>query len=222
MLAGRPAFDANDMHATIHQLLYERPPALESLRPGLPAQLVAQVERAIEHAADARFASANDFAEALLGRAPTENAAHSRPPAATAGAVRRDRRQSDSHVAPQRRRGDSRAPWIAATVVLVLAAAAAWLLATRAPATPAREAAAPHAAATSGNESKTGLTSTTTTPAIPAPAVTGTGGAAPGNAARGAAPATTPTAAPVRRTQGTASTRKPTAAPAFDHKNPYE
>jgi len=65
MLAGRPPFDETNYNLLIAKLLTASPPLLSDLRKGLPGSLVAAVHRALEKDPEARFPTADVFAQAL-------------------------------------------------------------------------------------------------------------------------------------------------------------
>jgi serine/threonine protein kinase len=64
-LAGRPPHVADAMPELMFKIMNERPAPLASLRPNLPSGLAAIIERALAHAPEERFASAEAFDEAL-------------------------------------------------------------------------------------------------------------------------------------------------------------
>ena len=68
MLAGNVPFHGPKVTKVAQQHLVERPASLSTLRPGLPAAVVAAVARALEKDPDDRFQSARDFADALEGK----------------------------------------------------------------------------------------------------------------------------------------------------------
>jgi len=65
LLAGRKPFHAEAPTAIIMKLLHEQPPPLETVVPGLPAQLVAAVNRALAKNPAERFATAGELAKEL-------------------------------------------------------------------------------------------------------------------------------------------------------------
>ncbi len=65
LLAGRKAFDAENIHATLFEVLEHDPPPLARAVPGLPAGLATIVERALAKAPDRRYASAGEMGEAV-------------------------------------------------------------------------------------------------------------------------------------------------------------
>jgi serine/threonine-protein kinase len=78
MLAGRRAFDGTTFGDIIRQKRESHPPALETLRPDVPGEIIRAVARAVETRPDARFPTAGEFGAVL--------AAVTLPPVA-AGAV---------------------------------------------------------------------------------------------------------------------------------------
>jgi len=69
MLSGKVPFGGSKVTKVAQQHLVERPASLATLRPGLPAAVVAAVARALEKDPEDRFQSAKDFADALDGKA---------------------------------------------------------------------------------------------------------------------------------------------------------
>jgi serine/threonine-protein kinase len=65
LLAGRKPFHAEAPTAIIMKILHEEPPPLESLVPGLPAQLVAAVNKALAKDPAARFQTAGELSKQL-------------------------------------------------------------------------------------------------------------------------------------------------------------
>lgn len=61
MLAHRKPFDAESPTAVLLQIMQEEPTPIDRLVPGLPAALVAALERALKKSADARYQTAGDF-----------------------------------------------------------------------------------------------------------------------------------------------------------------
>ncbi|MBL0217135.1 MAG: protein kinase [Myxococcales bacterium] len=88
MLAGTPTFDGTSSSVLAAMHLSQAPPSLDEVRPGLPAPVVAAVERALAKAPGDRFADARAFADAL----PTDVPVTSPTPAA----ARRDSRDLDT------------------------------------------------------------------------------------------------------------------------------
>jgi serine/threonine protein kinase/tetratricopeptide (TPR) repeat protein len=65
MLSGRRAFGGDSRIETLHAILKEHPPELESLRAGLPASLDRIVRRCLAKAPESRFQTARDLVFAL-------------------------------------------------------------------------------------------------------------------------------------------------------------
>jgi serine/threonine-protein kinase len=65
LLGGRKPFDAAEPLGVVHQILNATPPALESLRPGLPRGLLAVVEKAMRKDVAQRYPSIRAFASAV-------------------------------------------------------------------------------------------------------------------------------------------------------------
>jgi eukaryotic-like serine/threonine-protein kinase len=73
MLAGRPPFEGATYAVLVSKLLTSPPPALETVRGGLPRALVKAVHRALEKEPPARFSTAELFAASLPGdRSPSQ------------------------------------------------------------------------------------------------------------------------------------------------------
>ncbi len=113
MLAGQPPFTGPTLESVIHQHLMAAPPPVTQLRPAVPAEISATLQRAMTKAPADRFADVSQFAEAL---ARSERAAsHPAGPAKRSG----------------RRRSVLVAIAIAAVIVVVVAGVA--LMTRRAP-----------------------------------------------------------------------------------------
>lgn len=69
MLAGRPPFVDLSIPALLHRVVHGDPPPLRALAPGLPAPLVATVERALRKDPAQRFASVEEMARSLASLA---------------------------------------------------------------------------------------------------------------------------------------------------------
>jgi serine/threonine-protein kinase len=67
MLAGHVPFDDETPHAIIHRHINEAPPSLPTLRPDVPAHVAAAIARALSKAPSRRFATMEEFAQALAG-----------------------------------------------------------------------------------------------------------------------------------------------------------
>lgn len=65
LLANRKPFNAETLTATVLQILQEDPPALETVAPGLPPQLVNAVKRALAKDPAKRFATAGELGKEL-------------------------------------------------------------------------------------------------------------------------------------------------------------
>jgi CRP-like cAMP-binding protein len=65
LLAGRPPFNAGTVPGLLHKILHEDPPALSSLRQGLPAGLLAVVHRAMQKERARRYQSGAEMAQDL-------------------------------------------------------------------------------------------------------------------------------------------------------------
>ena len=69
-LGRRVPFDAGTAYELLNKHVSEPPPPLAELRPDLPPNAYAAIERALAKQADDRFATVTDFVNALAGRAP--------------------------------------------------------------------------------------------------------------------------------------------------------
>ena len=65
MLAGRPPFDAEQIHTLLHQIVNQPPPSLPELCPDVPAALVRLIERMLEKERDRRLPSMRQAAAEL-------------------------------------------------------------------------------------------------------------------------------------------------------------
>ncbi|MGE4055970.1 MAG: serine/threonine protein kinase, partial [Vicinamibacterales bacterium] len=65
LLSGKKPFHAEQATGIVMKILHEDPPPLDELVPGLPAQLVAAVNKALAKKPADRFATAGDFAKEL-------------------------------------------------------------------------------------------------------------------------------------------------------------
>lgn len=74
MLAGAPAFEADDERSLLFQVLNQPPPALAERARELPEPLLQVVQRALERSAAARFASAEEMRRALCACVPALSA----------------------------------------------------------------------------------------------------------------------------------------------------
>ncbi len=66
MLTGRPPFDDGDRLAVLHKHIYDRPPRVTDLRPGLPKEVESIVSLCLEKDLSRRFASARELRSYLL------------------------------------------------------------------------------------------------------------------------------------------------------------
>jgi serine/threonine-protein kinase len=74
MLAGAPAFQADDERSLLFQVLKQGPIALAERAPHVPEPLTLVVQRALERNPDDRFGSADEMRQALCACVPTRNA----------------------------------------------------------------------------------------------------------------------------------------------------
>ncbi len=86
MLAGEPPVTGASVQAMIAKLMTERPTSLRVLRDAVPAAVDAAVMRALAKAPIDRFATAREYADALVGPTPTASGA---TPLAPTGRSRR-------------------------------------------------------------------------------------------------------------------------------------
>jgi serine/threonine-protein kinase len=91
MLTGRTPFGATTPHAVLHQLIYDPPPPIYSLRPDLPPALEQVMATVLAKEPANRYQTAGDFVKALgqttrmqsvPGRAPSEPSTTGQAPAA--------------------------------------------------------------------------------------------------------------------------------------------
>jgi len=82
MLAGEPPVTGASVQAMIAKLMTERPTSLHVLRATVPTVVDAAVMRALAKAPSDRFASAREYADALVGPAPVASGAMVEAPAA--------------------------------------------------------------------------------------------------------------------------------------------
>ena len=71
LLAGRPPFEAEGVVALALEHVHKRPPALDSVKSGIPPRLASAVMRALRKNPGERFANAAEFAAALGASAHT-------------------------------------------------------------------------------------------------------------------------------------------------------
>jgi serine/threonine protein kinase len=83
LLSGAPPFRGDTPMAVIHAQAFDQPPALTSLRPGLPSAVDPVFARALAKAPAERYPTCQDFAESL--RAALGLPSYGHEPAATAG-----------------------------------------------------------------------------------------------------------------------------------------
>ena len=82
MLAGQPPFTGPTAESVVRQHMLASPPAVTQLRPGVPANIVSSLQRAMSKAPADRFASVAQFVEALARDAPAlAKSGESRSPA---------------------------------------------------------------------------------------------------------------------------------------------
>ncbi len=139
MIAGQRPFPASDLPTLLERMTRERAPLLSTLVPEAPEALVRALDRALARDRDARFASAVDFAQALVGQA----GAHPWEAQATATTTSAWVHPSGSapatltaqSLAPARARGPGAALGLAAALALLAAAGGTtYYLTRRAPA----------------------------------------------------------------------------------------
>jgi serine/threonine-protein kinase len=122
MLTGKPPFEGATYPVLVAKLLTQDPPRIDTVRPGLPASLVAAVHRALEKEPANRFSTADSFAAAL----PAERVSSGYELATTHDSVPIAKTLST--------RGRRRWPWLAAgTALAMVAGATVVVIATRTP-----------------------------------------------------------------------------------------
>ena len=94
LLANRKPFQADTLTATVVKLLREDPPSLDEVAPGLPAQLVNAVKKALAKEPAARYATAGDMAKELQWIRQALQASDSGPARSTKHASRARRSSS--------------------------------------------------------------------------------------------------------------------------------
>jgi serine/threonine protein kinase len=67
MLAGRPAFDGDLLSVVLYRIVYESPPPLAQIVPGLSPHIATAITRALAKDPNQRFRSVNEFQTALEG-----------------------------------------------------------------------------------------------------------------------------------------------------------
>jgi len=67
MLVGRPAFTGQSIPEVVFKVVYEQPPPLADLVPGLPRRVIDAVERALAKVQDERFPDVVSFVEEMAG-----------------------------------------------------------------------------------------------------------------------------------------------------------
>jgi serine/threonine-protein kinase len=132
MLAGRPAFDAEGARRLEFQVVFEEPPHLAEVVPGLPDHVAAAVHRALEKRREDRFPRVSDFVEALSAEPPSPFDVLSLEALGASCASVISRASAFATAARPRR-----SRWAAAAVAAVLAAGALTLAAVGSDAAPA-------------------------------------------------------------------------------------
>lgn len=79
MLTGQTPFGATTPHAVLHQLIYDPPPPIHTLRPDLPPPLEQVMSTVLAKEPANRYQTAGDFVKAL-GQATTMQSVSGRPP----------------------------------------------------------------------------------------------------------------------------------------------
>jgi len=80
MLAGRPPFAGSNVAEVLFKVVYEAPPPLHEAVPGLPAHVLAAVERALAKKPEERFPDVSGFMAELTGRPVGATGETPRPP----------------------------------------------------------------------------------------------------------------------------------------------
>lgn len=114
LLSGAPPFHGDNAMAVIHAQAFDQPPAVTSLRPGLPPAVDAVLARALAKTPAERYPTCQDFAESLraalglppYGYEPAAMAGERRPgPVAGSPAAGRDRDETDEAKRDERETG---------------------------------------------------------------------------------------------------------------------
>ena len=183
MLAGRLPFQSTTPHATLHAVIYEPPPPLRQLRPGLSPAVESVVMKSIAKKPTQRYQAGREMVTALTAAlaGQTTGAVAIPPPRPTAPPPR-------AAAPPTRRR--SPAVWIVAALIVLLVAILAAVFVLLNGGTE-EEDSTPSAAVIVAHETSTRVTSRTATEPAPTqePAITAT-------SENTSAPAPTPTALP--------------------------
>jgi serine/threonine protein kinase len=211
MLTGRLPLIAETVHALMYKHIYEVPPTVHSLRPEVPEDLSAALERALKKEPTERFATMEDFATAIWPERPVRAGL----PTPTVGAF-----APLARLMPRRRKIN---PAVLSTLAVSAALAVAFLLGRRSPGPPPTTesgTAAPVESAVSlpdvGAQGASGDSSTAVTPTpdpVVPPTRESTAVLAPGPPTTTDVPAP-PKATPARRPRRTApATPPPAVAP---------
>jgi serine/threonine protein kinase len=210
MLTGRLPLIAETVHALMYKHIYEVPPTVQSLRPEVPQELSAALERALKKEPADRFATMEDFATAVWPERPVQAGL----PTPTVGAF-----APLARLMPRRRKVS---PAVLSTLAVSAAIAMAFLLGRRSPgpastsesgtAAPAESAASSPDLGMQGasGDSSTALTPTPGPEGTPAKESTAILAPAPPSTADIPAP---PKTTPARRPRRTAPATPPAAAP---------
>jgi len=141
MLSGRAPFNATTPHAVLHQLIYDPPPPLSSVRPGLSPQLDSVLANALAKQPTARYKSASAFASELEATLEPEQALRASaqrmsrpvpvpPPAAVAAGPARPAEVAPTSLVaqpePRSRRWHAPRLWLAWLLLSVLGWAIGW------------------------------------------------------------------------------------------------
>ena len=156
LLAGKPPFEGATYAVLVAKLLTSAPTPLDSIRPGLPPELVRAVHRALEKDPKRRFATAEKFAAALPGRSSGPYPGVQTPEPVSLSQIQLGG-TLDSELGATVRTSRSRARIVVASLsALVLAGVTAFVIVSMrdraAPASvvPPEKPAAPHVAITTG------------------------------------------------------------------------
>jgi serine/threonine-protein kinase len=141
-LSGKRPFEADGTEAVVYKILTKAVTPLAELRPDLPPELAAIVHKAMAPEADARFANAEELAEALApyaGRPPASHPDLERGAEVMTSALTVDSDDAPPRPAPPSASGDAlaapaapgRARWLVAGVLVV--SAIVWAIFLRGP-----------------------------------------------------------------------------------------
>lgn len=154
LLTGRPPFTAENTAALVTQRLVTDPPPPRSINPDVPTDLDAIVLRALAREPEGRFASADEFRDALRSSPSSQDPANAVTQVIPSVPAQRTPRTRPTRIARTRTARDARLPWdrfeawingrerqafvigIGAVLLVLIVAAAIVRLQSRAPVAP--------------------------------------------------------------------------------------